>query len=407
MNKNWFTLYGDTFLWIKDSIGFVYNASNKKRIRFLLSDQMKEICQHLLEPQNLYTIELTEDRRCNEEIYHWFLLLKEMEAGYFSYNLPFEERPVSLMPILKVQDDRMYYKAQQALGFQGKILQNLHELIFYLNGSEYGNNEYFKQTFYPIKTHQFLDRTSVLSFIENSRNLFLGKINLVGNIFLYPEFDVLIRSISDMSIPVTVYVLVTDFLEHLQELERMKLPMGVELNLLVDTHFDISILDNISLPISFTFLVFSEMDFVLYSNQLEKRTEKLNVSFVPLYNGNNLSFFETNVFMEEADIDKMELSKSDIFIRQAMNIENFGRLVVMPDKKVYANVNMPPLGVIEDSPYTIVYREFMDGKSWFDLRNHEPCDKCIYQWLCPSPSNYEIVIKRSNLCHVKIESLSD
>lgn len=28
------------------------------------------------------------------------------------------------------------------------------------------------------------------------------------------------------------------------------------------------------------------------------------------------------------------------------------------------------------------------------------CD-CIYQWLCPSPSNYELVIGQPNLCHIK------
>jgi hypothetical protein len=35
------------------------------------------------------------------------------------------------------------------------------------------------------------------------------------------------------------------------------------------------------------------------------------------------------------------------------------------------------------------------------IRNQTPCDDCVYQWLCPSPSDYEIAISRPNLCHVK------
>jgi pseudo-rSAM protein len=68
---------------------------------------------------------------------------------------------------------------------------------------------------------------------------------------------------------------------------------------------------------------------------------------------------------------------------------------------VYADVNQTPLGTIDDTVYSIVYKEFTDGKSWFKVRNLTPCKDCIFQWLCPSPSNYEIAIGRPNLCHVK------
>ena len=97
----------------------------------------------------------------------------------------------------------------------------------------------------------------------------------------------------------------------------------------------------------------------------------------------------------------MELSKNEIFIRQAININDFGQLTVMPDGKVYANVNTPSLGTVDDSPYSIVYKEFTNGQSWFRLRTQAPCENCIYQWLCPSPSNYETVIGQPNLCHLE------
>ena len=85
---------------------------------------------------------------------------------------------------------------------------------------------------------------------------------------------------------------------------------------------------------------------------------------------------------------------------EAMKISNFGKLTVMPDGTVYANVNASPLGTIDDSLYSLVYKEFMEGKSWFKVRDEAPCIDCVYQWLCPSPSNYEKVVGRPNLCHI-------
>jgi pseudo-rSAM protein len=74
----------------------------------------------------------------------------------------------------------------------------------------------------------------------------------------------------------------------------------------------------------------------------------------------------------------------------------------MPNGDVYANVNHPALGNIDThSIHEIVQKEVDEGKSWFRIRAQAPCTDCIYQWLCPPLSDYEIVIGRSNLCHVK------
>jgi pseudo-rSAM protein len=48
----------------------------------------------------------------------------------------------------------------------------------------------------------------------------------------------------------------------------------------------------------------------------------------------------------------------------------------------------------------ILFIEVEEGKSWLRIRNQAPCSTCIYQWLCPPPSDYEIVIGRPNLCHI-------
>jgi pseudo-rSAM protein len=72
----------------------------------------------------------------------------------------------------------------------------------------------------------------------------------------------------------------------------------------------------------------------------------------------------------------------------------------MPDVKVYANPYFQALGTIEDDIRELIYKELTEGKSWLRIRDVEPCCNCVYQWLCPSPSDYELAIGKPNLCHI-------
>lgn len=398
MKTYWFTLYGDTFLWLKERNGLVYNSINKAKFIFELSPNIEKICHHLLVVDNLYTVELTEDE-IDGEIGVWIRSIINIRAGYLSENIAFEERPVSLMPVLKVQDDRKYYEEQHLLGYKGRILQNLHELIFYINGSEYGSDAYFRQTIFPVRSGNVLGSDEIEQFVRNSRNPYLSNINFVGNLFSYPNFEDLINNIIVLCPQIVIHILISDFLNHVKEFGSIEWNENVRFNILVNSAFEISSIENITLPFSITAFVFSEADFVSYSNIFE--TLGHQVKYLPLYNGKNLSFFESYIYMQKNDIEEIKLSKDEIFMRQAINVGSFGKLTVMLDGKIYANVNEQPLGCIGDTPYSIVYNEFKNGASWFRLRDQKPCSGCIYQWLCPSPSDYEIVIGRSNLCHIK------
>jgi pseudo-rSAM protein len=85
-----------------------------------------------------------------------------------------------------------------------------------------------------------------------------------------------------------------------------------------------------------------------------------------------------------------------------MNLYNYGKINIMPNGDAYANLNCPALGnIYTDSIYDIVHKEVEEGKSWLCIRDQAPCNSCVYQWLCPPPSNYEMDIGRPNLCHVK------
>lgn len=114
------------------------------------------------------------------------------------------------------------------------------------------------------------------------------------------------------------------------------------------------------------------------------------------------AFFEEIIFLSKEDILSTPMSINDFFTNQSMNIYDFGKINIMPDGEIYANVNHQSLGNIQThSIHDIISRELEEGKSWLRIRNQAPRSSCLYQWHCPPPSDYEIEIGRSNLCSVK------
>jgi hypothetical protein len=122
----------------------------------------------------------------------------------------------------------------------------------------------------------------------------------------------------------------------------------------------------------------------------------------PVYTGNNIEFFKKYVFMTQEDIFSTPISLKDIFSKLSMNMHDFGKFNIMSNGDVYANVKHPVLGNIYiHSIYELIQKEIKEGKSWLRTRNQTPCCDCIYQYLCPSPSDYEIVIGKPNLCYIQ------
>ena len=87
-----------------------------------------------------------------------------------------------------------------------------------------------------------------------------------------------------------------------------------------------------------------------------------------------------------------------------LNENFFGKMIIMPNGETYSNINHNSLGNAFDDILSInklVYKEMRHGKAWFKVRDEIPCKNCCNKSLCPSPSNYEIVTNRVNLCNIK------
>jgi len=150
--------------------------------------------------------------------------------------------------------------------------------------------------------------------------------------------------------------------------------------------------------LGYDFIVKNEREYEFWNSLVEEcGVEDYNI--IPVFD-NNLEFFERNVFMNESDLAGSRISRREVFAHQTLNIGAFGRLIVMPDGRVYSDVTEPSLGTIDDSIYDLIVRELENNYAWRKIRNSTKCKQCIYQWLCPSPTSYEKVIGKDTICNL-------
>lgn len=393
MKEYWFTIYPHCFLWLKGEEGLVYNTGNYHKLRFHNTDILAEKTKQLIAMENLYCIRLNAKELMDKNLNEWVQDIISQECGTLVEDDGKNQRPLSLPPILRVQDEKEHYRWLHRQGVNGNALENLHRIIFHINGSTYGNELYAKQTLCPTTASETLSAENILRFAMNARvSPFLTEIVLVGNPFVYEGLEELIESLQSIC-PVSVSCTWLDAMTSTNQAKE--LTTKTNLSIVVTDGFS---LDNLPQEATYTFLVTSEQE---YETALGHE-EKCRPDIVPVYTGDNLLFFEECLYMDEEGIQDIALDKREVFIRQKLNIQDFGQLTIMPDGKVYANPNFPAIGNIKETPNAIVYREITEGSSWLRIRDQKPCCDCIYQWLCPSPSHYEDVIGKDNLCHIQI-----
>lgn len=167
----------------------------------------------------------------------------------------------------------------------------------------------------------------------------------------------------------------------------------------------IKIVQSQDIPYGYIFNISSLNDYQKAEQLIEEyHIEKYQLK--PIYTGENIHFFKDNIFLTEEDILSSHITMKDFFIKRLINKNDFGKLHIMQNGDVYANINHPIIGnIFTNSIDEIIQKEFKEGKSWLRIRNQDPCDKCLYQDLCPSPSDYEIEIGYPNLCHVQLDHL--
>lgn len=395
MEKTYLYLYPDTFLWTQKKEGLVYNSKNNCIFRFN-NNTIRDTIQSLQDMKNLYCVEISNIDAYSVELKKFINSLEKCKAGKLVRMSEDCPKPVVLPPLLNLQYEiaRLQKESPEMVG--ENISDYLHELTVWINtvSDHTGMIE-------SINTNTF---NRILNIASNSH---LSHIHLKGtDIF---EFSGLVRFmdiLEQMESKKSVYV-------KLENLNQKVLSKNIfsssqfVLVIEVKNFENLQKINEIASKINkqginaqWTFQIRNEEEYQKAEIWIE-RYSLVNTEIKPVYTCENLQFFENNIYLTEEDLKTPILSKREVFAHQALNTNDFGKLTITPDGKVYANPYFPTLGFIEDDLRELIYKELTVGQSWRRIRDMKPCCDCVYQWLCPSPSDYELAIGKPNLCHIE------
>ena len=375
----WFTIEPYVFVDIKSKHVLLYNTLDGVTIEST-NEKIVELLQETLQEENCGVALLTHERYRQEEICCFVDELREKFMGDVINVSLSDGKPVQILPFYNYSKEQELYKKNNFSSYKN-ILEKLFEISLYIDATT--------------------NITKLIHFlITLPKNL---TFNIVGNMEEVPNYSELFSYLDHCSSPKNllcsyknIIPLQPIFAHNFSYQISVSFPINVE-----RWNHAMKVLLSQALPVEFVFEVSSEED-VQLSEQLIEQHQIDKYRLKPNYTGNNIRFFENEVFLSKEDILSTPMTMKDFFARQAMNLYDFGKITILPNGDVYANLNPPSLGnIYVNNIHEILHKEVEEGKSWFRVRNHPPCTDCVYQWICPSPSNYEIAIGRSNLCHVK------
>lgn len=375
----WFKIEPYVHISIVNSNVLLYNTFDGSFIESKDIEIVKLLKEMLLK-ENCGVVLLTAERYNLDNIRKFIM---ELRAKYMGDIIDIElskSKPVQIMPFTSLVNTQELFKKQN-FPTGKKILEYLSEISIYV---DYNTN--------------IMDLNSFLKSLPN-----ISTVNIIGNLkdvanykellLVLDQFPSLKKITCNYS---NVISLQPEFVNNFSYSILINYPIDIS-----KWNYSRRLLLNQSIPFECIFEVTSMDNY----SQINKFIEEFGIEkhqLKPVYTGDNIDFFKENVFLTKDDILSTPLSISDFFINQSMNIFDFGKIAIMSNGDIYANVNYPILGNIHThSIYEIISKELEEGRSWLRIRNQAPCNTCLYQWFCPSPSNYEIAIGRPNLCHVK------
>jgi len=375
----WFTIEPYVYVKINNNHILLYNTLDGVTIE---SEKIEiiELLRETLLKENCGVIFLENKRYMQKIIKDFIYELREKYMGDIIDVSLSKGKPIQILPFFNLSDKQELYKKNNFSPYKN-ILDKLYEISIHVDS-----------TFNVSKFMPFL-----LSIPD--RLVF----NIVGNLKNVENYTQLLSFFDQHPSPKNLICSYIDIMPL-----RLSFDSNFSYRILVDFPIDKQQLENSSqllhdqfFPFEYTFYVSSFED----CQQAEQLIDQLNIEkyhLNPVYTGKNIEFFEKYVFLNKEDILSTPMTTKDIFCNQSINIYDFGKINIMSNGDAYANVSYPALGnIYMHSIHEIVYKEVEFGKSWLRIRNQKPCTSCTYQWLCPPPSNYELAIGRSNLCHIK------
>lgn len=390
--KQLLTINPDIFLWTDDRHGLLYDSCRFTSYKFLITPQISQICDRLLNPDNLYSIEIDMDDIDNG-LRNFIRQVTEKGMGVLHDDCG-DKHIISFPPLLNIQHswERIKNRGDDAYN---EILPYLTSITFYTGGM-CPVTDYHKQTIYPVCSENTLSAERILGFLANTGSPYISEIHIVfSSVTDYPNQKLLLDGLREYGEAVTLYVRA----EELEDAETVTMlsDTGINMAVLHITPFaaDIKPMN----AAKHIFLITSEDEYMEADKWYNDKGLE-SAEMIPIFNGCNAAFFHDNIFLTEQDILGSRLERRTVFAHMAVNTGFFGSISIMPDGKVCADSAAEiPIGCINDSVYALISAEMERNTAWRRTRDTlERCKKCIYRYLCPSPSAYETVMGLDCIC---------
>ena len=331
-----------------------------------------------------------------------------------------EGKPIQMLPILNIQRDIKKLKADPQRSVGEELMKTLDEVTLYIHSrvTPHLKNNYlylfkkaYKQFIFNYTDDRLPEELDIRHIRQLAEEIFgsnLTYINIAGgDIFRYKRLKELLEILSQFHAVINFYIPFTDIIPNISAIQFLHtLNIACQLVVLIPFPIDheaiecpVSALKKIGIPSRLEMVVQSD-DHLEASEKLSEAFEMRNFSIRPFFNGRNLGFLKKHAFLTKTDILNSKPGIQDIYMRTAVNPANFGKLTILTDGRVYANVNAPFIGKLgKVSIYRMIAKEMESGRSWRRVRSKvQPCKNCLYNQLCPPLLNYEYVLNRNDLC---------
>lgn len=404
----WFTLSKDVYVSFNSPVQLLlYNTSNGNSL-IVSNSKCIELVKKIYEPSNLGVIDL-ENIEFNVDMSDFLDKSIKLGIGLKTEKFESSKKPINLLPILNLQNDIEKLKQNSEDHLIGDhIADYLTSLSIFINtdckqNCEYCGN-YFKQTLFCTKSteHHFIELETLEEIFLQSAAIQVSKINILGgDIVLYPLWDSLLVLLEKQPFDFHLWLNMincTDF----ENLIRIPFHKEILVNRLINQEHLQKLISLVEARNDFTFNFIIE-DEAVYKTIMEivNEHQQLKYELIPFYNGSNIEFLKSNVYLDERDIVSDLIEMRIIFRNQKLNANFFGHLTFLPDGQVRANMNTQPIGYFPDkSILELIYEELTRNTMWRKTRNGSSCSTCMYRFLCPPPSNLEMVLGKQNLCHI-------
>lgn len=408
--KYWFYLEPYTFVFVGDKQTVIYNTLNSAYIPSSGNKRVDKVIQLLLLQGSGYCTEITDEDMEDKAFSDFIQQIRNSFSGDIVPQKKNKPKPFIFKPILRLIDNFHHIKKQGYADFSLNILRYLKEISLYIssdcNQECQSCSNYYKQTLFCTKqnNHENISLETIIEILDKIEKTGVNLVNITGgNIFDYEHFVPLVSILKDHSFKTRFYIHYKNIndVEQIPTNEVFTFIVLINLESFDKNSFKKSVYLLKEYDVEYLFFIESEDDYILVA-QIIKENPKLKINIKPFYNNNNFEFFQQNVFIDLDDIINSNTDKQTIFRRETLNENFFGQLIIGVNGDVYSNINYMPIGNIfkEDTLNKIVFEEINTGRSWFKIRNEGICKGCCNRLLCPSPSNYEIVLNRENLCNI-------